>query len=90
MPTRSYHVSGLVQGVGFRWFTSRAARRLGLIGYVRNLADGRVEVVATGTDGQLAELEAALRHGPPHAQVADVETGHAPAGADLGQGFEVR
>jgi acylphosphatase len=72
--TRRYVVAGLVQGVGFRWYVARHARGLGLAGYARNLADGRVEVVATGNDvATLARLEALLRAGPAHARVDSVE-----------------
>ncbi len=72
--TRRYVVAGLVQGVGFRWFVARHARALGLAGYARNLDDGRVEVVATGSDAAaLARLEALLRTGPAHARVDSVE-----------------
>ena len=72
--TRRYVVAGLVQGVGFRWYAARHARGLCLTGYARNLADGRVEVVATGSDAAaLARLEALLRAGPAHARVDSVE-----------------
>ena len=72
--TRRYVVAGLVQGVGFRWYVARHARGLGLAGYARNLADGRVEVVATGPDvATLARLEELLRAGPAHARVDSVE-----------------
>jgi acylphosphatase len=62
-------VSGIVQGVGFRWFVRERARRLGLSGWVRNLPDGSVEVVAAGDDGQLELLKEQLRVGPPGAVV---------------------
>lgn len=72
--TRRYVVAGLVQGVGFRWYVARHARGLGLAGYARNLADGRVEVVATGSEvAALARLEELLRAGPGHARVDSVE-----------------
>jgi acylphosphatase len=71
--TLRFVVSGYVQGVGYRWFVARRARGLGLSGYARNLADGRVEVVATGDEAALARLEALLRSGPANAQVTDVE-----------------
>ena len=72
--TRRFVVAGLVQGVGFRWFAARHARALGLAGYARNLADGRVEVVATGSEAAaLARLEALLRSGPAHARVDSVD-----------------
>lgn len=71
---RRYLISGRVQGVGFRWFTRRTARKLGLAGWVRNLADGRVEAVAKGAGSQLAEFEAALTRGPAAARVSDLQT----------------
>ena len=56
-------VKGRVQGVGFRWFVHREAADLGLRGWVRNNADGTVELVAAGTPEDLEELRAALRRG---------------------------
>ncbi len=72
MKTLVFHVSGRVQGVHYRAATRAQARRLGLLGYAKNLPDGRVEVVAHGDDAALAELEAWLRLGPPLAAVAAV------------------
>jgi len=69
---RRYFVSGSVQGVGYRYFTQRAAERLGLAGFVRNLRDGRVEIFAMGPPGRLAELKADLARGPRGASVSDV------------------
>lgn len=67
-------VSGMVQGVGFRWFVARHARALGLTGYARNLPDGRVEVVTSAADPvSLARLEEKLRQGPASAWVERVE-----------------
>ncbi len=68
-----YLVSGRVQGVFFRGATSAEARRLGLSGWARNLADGRVEVVAAGADAALSELAAWLWQGPPAARVEGVQ-----------------
>jgi acylphosphatase len=62
-------LSGLVQGVGFRWFVREKARRLGLSGWVRNLPDGSVEVLASGEESQLELLKEQLRVGPPGAVV---------------------
>jgi acylphosphatase len=67
-------VSGLVQGVGFRWATVRQARALGLRGVVRNLADGRVEVEAEGEESRLARLQAWLAQGPAGAHVRSVDS----------------
>ncbi|HEV2615810.1 MAG TPA: acylphosphatase [Candidatus Acidoferrales bacterium] len=69
---RTYYVSGVVQGVGYRYFTRRAAVRLGLAGYVKNLLDGRVEVYAIGEQKQLAALRKELERGPQTASVAEV------------------
>lgn len=67
-------VCGRVQGVFFRYFVQNAARRLGITGYVRNLASGdAVEVQAEGTKQQLRELLEQLRIGPPGAGVKGVE-----------------
>ena len=65
-------VEGVVQGVGFRWATVRQARALGLKGEVRNLPDGRVEVVAEGPHAQLQRLLEDLHQGPSGARVDQV------------------
>jgi len=66
-------VSGLVQGVFFRATTREEARRLGLTGWVRNLPDGRVEVLACGEEQALRELLSWLGQGPEHANVTDLD-----------------
>ena len=66
-------VRGRVQGVGFRWFVEAEAHRLGIAGWVRNNADGSVEVLAQGSREQLAGLHSRLRQGPRAARVDDVE-----------------
>lgn len=87
--TRHYLLSGRVQGVGFRWFTQDAAVREGLAGWVRNCADGRVEVVADGDVDSLARFEAALWRGPSRARVEDVAISDTePLGA--ADGFAIR
>lgn len=65
-------VSGVVQGVGFRYFTLRIARELGIKGYVKNLPDGRVYIYAVGEEGALEKFLASVRKGPPLAVVRDV------------------
>lgn len=67
-------VDGVVQGIGFRYAAVRQARRLGLKGYVRNLPDSRVEVVAEGELKDLQDLKRWLEHGPPGAIVRQVES----------------
>ena len=66
-------VNGRVQGVAFRWYTREEAKRLGLTGWVRNLADGRVEVWAEGTEDAVSGLGDWLHRGPPNAVVSAVE-----------------
>ena len=66
-------VAGLVQGVGFRYFAFREARRLGLTGFVRNLPDRRVEIVAEGDRSLLETLVEAMRKGPQGSIVRDVQ-----------------
>lgn len=66
-------VSGLVQGVYYRASTEAQAVRLGLNGYARNLPDGRVEIVAEGTQQQLEQLRNWCEVGPSAARVDSVE-----------------
>jgi acylphosphatase len=70
---RRWYVRGRVQGVGFRYFAQRAAAELALTGYARNLDDGRVEVYAVGTAGNLVEMAARMHCGPRWADVRGVE-----------------
>jgi acylphosphatase len=73
MDCRRYIVRGRVQGVGFRYFVEAEARRLGITGWVRNNADGSVEVLAMGSRDQLSALYSKLRSGPRAARVDGVE-----------------
>jgi acylphosphatase len=63
-------LSGRVQGVGFRFFAVQQAQQRGLTGWVRNLGEDRVEVVAEGPAPELEALAAALHQGPPLAWIA--------------------
>ena len=82
-------VSGLVQGVGFRDFTRREARRVGVVGWVRNLPDGRVEVWAEGPPSAIAAFVEQVRRGPRAARVTEVQEQPAsPSGAWTD--FEIR
>lgn len=67
-------ISGRVQGVAFRAYAEEEARTLALAGWVRNLPDGRVEVLAEGLRASLARLLEWCREGPPYASVEGVET----------------
>lgn len=82
-------VGGRVQGVGFRYFVLSVARGLGLAGYVRNLPDGDVEVVAEGERDRLDALIARLNEGPPSSNVTEVHVERAGP-PDEHIGFEVR
>lgn len=75
---RRWVVHGRVQGVGFRWYVLRGAQAAGAGGWVRNLEDGSVEVVARGTAEQLSKLEAWVRKGPPGAFVQNITTNDVP------------
>jgi acylphosphatase len=88
--TRKFTVSGVVQGVGYRYFVLRQARGLVLSGWVRNLPDGRVEVVARGSGGALSALEDALQKGPSHSHVTNVEKVEISDDAVGISGFDIR
>ncbi len=62
-------LAGRVQGVGFRYFTKNLAKKLGLKGYVRNLPDGTVEIVAEGDEETLRKFLQEVEKGPPLAEV---------------------
>ena len=64
MICRHYFVSGHVQGVGYRRFVQKQALAIGLKGEVRNLADGRVELIAAGSESQIRPFEAMIAKGP--------------------------
>ena len=69
---RRFFVSGIVQGVGFRYFAQDEAERLHVSGFVRNLRDGRVEVYTIGSAEILGKLRALLERGPRGAMVQQV------------------
>jgi len=82
-------VSGVVQGVGFRWFVRERARRLGLAGWVRNLPDGNVEVAAAGDEQQLQLLRADLQQGPRGAAVERLQDVKCPLVEPLSEPFQI-
>jgi len=81
-------VRGRVQGVGFRWWACEEARRLGLDGWVRNLADGSVELLAAGPETVVAEFVGSCGVGPSGARVSSVE--RQAAADDAARGYEAR
>ncbi len=87
---RHFLVKGRVQGVGFRWFVQREAYQLGLRGWVRNTADGDVEVMAAGGEEQLRNLYASLKRGSRGSRVDRIEQQPWPeAEADKLRAFEI-
>ncbi len=67
------YYSGMVQGVGFRFTAERVARSLGLSGWVKNLSDGRVEVVCEGEESGLADFLNKIKNGPMKHYINDSE-----------------
>ena len=82
-------VTGVVQGVGFRFFVCRVARNLGLVGFVRNCADGSVELEAEGEASGVSALVDAVAAGPPGARVRDTDAQPRPVQGPE-SGFEIR
>ncbi len=81
------YVSGRVQGVGFRYATAEKAANLGVNGYVRNLPDRRVEVLACGEERAVVALRNWLWQGPQPARVSDVRCETLPSQSV--QGFRI-
>jgi acylphosphatase len=75
---RRFRVSGRVQGVGYRYFVFHSAGQLQLKGYVKNLADGDVEVYAIGELARLERLKEKLLQGPGMARVTHLDDSAAP------------
>jgi len=82
MITRRAVISGRVQGVGFRFFAERAAREIGVTGWVRNLPDGTVETVVEGEEAAVHRYLDRLRAGPRGGLVTRLDPEESPA-----QGF---
>jgi acylphosphatase len=70
---RKFLIAGEVQGVGYRFFAQRAAARHQVVGYVRNLNDGRVEVLAEGPAPQVEAFRNELATGPRYSVVQNIE-----------------
>jgi len=87
--TARFLVSGKVQGVFFRASAREQAERLQLRGHARNLCDGRVEVLASGSTEAVDALARWLAQGPPQARVESVQRADADP-AEVGEGFSIR
>jgi len=70
---RRYYISGIVQGVGFRYFVQRSAAKHQVRGFVRNLPDGRVEAYAEGSEAELKGFHEDLLAGPTYSVVEAIE-----------------
>ena len=70
---RKFLISGEVQGVGFRYFAQRSSARHQVRGYIKNLEDGRVEVLAEGSAKAVEEFRFDLAAGPIHSRVENIE-----------------
>jgi acylphosphatase len=86
---KRFFVSGRVQGVGYRYFAVDTAEQIGVTGYAKNLADGRVEVYAIGTADQLRNFARELQRGPTLAAVAEVDEVEAEPLSAFSSGFSV-
>jgi len=73
MLARKYLLAGRVQGVGFRYFVFRVAQSFGVLGWVKNLKNGMVEIHAQGDTETLMLFEAEIRSGPPFAVVENIQ-----------------
>jgi acylphosphatase len=71
--SRKFILKGRVQGVGFRFFTTKNANALGITGYVKNLANGNVEVYAKGEEQKIDKFKAKLIKGNSFSRVEDIE-----------------
>ncbi len=89
MTAQRIYVSGRVQRVGYRDWAVRTAQKLGVKGWVRNLTDGRVEMMVEGDEDALGALAEACRQGPPLARVEHVEA-FAAEGERPAKGFTKR
>ena len=82
---KHFLVRGRVQGVGFRWFTQRTAARLNVVGYVRNLPGGEVEVRAQAEENVVVRFKQELAQGPLGARVSEIIEEDLPVTADYSE-----
>jgi acylphosphatase len=86
---KRFFVSGMVQGVGYRFFAARTAERLGVTGWVRNLRDGRVEAYAIGSPKAVKDFRRELERGPTGAVVDDVSEDDAEVDPQFAKRFTI-
>ena len=86
---KRYYVSGMVQGVGYRYFAARAARQLGIAGFAKNLRDGRVEVYAIAPAVALKSFRSELGRGPQGAMVKNVSEDESEIDSQFADRFSI-
>jgi len=86
---KQMRVVGRVQGVGFRYFTQRQAGRLGIVGYVRNLSNGDVEIDAAGSIEDMQIFQNLIQKGPTGARVQELMAQILPL-QNLSESFDIR
>jgi acylphosphatase len=87
--TRHIKIHGKVQGVGYRIYATRVARRLGLKGWIQNLRDGSVEAMVEGEAESIDEWIGEIKEGPRYAEVIKIEQDRREFGGRLGD-FDVK
>jgi acylphosphatase len=90
LTSRRWIVTGQVQGVGFRWYIHKLAREYEVVGWVTNLPDGSVEVVAKGLGRAITSLDGFIRKGPAGAKVEQVVTNDVPHDAVDTKSFNIK
>jgi acylphosphatase len=86
---KRYYVSGMVQGVGYRYFAARTARQLGIVGFAKNLRDGRVEVYAIAPHAALNSFRSELQRGPQGAIVENVSEDESEIDSQFADRFSI-
>jgi len=86
---RILHIEGKVQGVGFRFFATRVARKLGLKGHIQNLRDGAVTATVEGEADKIDEWLNEIREGPRYAEVVEIKQEKKEFSGKLGD-FDVK
>ncbi|GAT73050.1 acylphosphatase [Microbacterium hydrocarbonoxydans] len=90
MTSTRVRITGVVQGVGFRWFTRAHAEARGVSGWVRNRRDGSVEAELHGAAEDVEAVLRLLRTGPPNAAVSRIDSEDLPPSDSPPTGFEIR
>jgi acylphosphatase len=89
LQAKLFLVSGMVQGVGYRYFAQRVAGQFGISGYAKNLQDGRVEIYAIGPAEALESFRTSLARGPHSADVESVNVEDRPIEKRYSDSFSI-